>query len=96
MCLISIFTGIYFQYSDMRGIVFLRNGIDFPYPTINEVGQVKRDTFTFNNTNSNLDVVFGSGPIAVAYDVDAFTNPFGDTGLKGFITDKSFYRVQVQ
>ena len=76
--------------------VFLRNGIDFPYPTINEVGQVKRDTFTFTTTNSNLDVVFGSGPIAVAYDVDAFTNPFGDTGLKGFITDKSFYRVQVQ
>lgn len=76
--------------------VFLRNGIDFPYPNINEVGQTKRDTFTFDKTNSNLDVLFGSGPTAVAYDVDAFTNPEGNTGQKGFITDKSFYRVQVE
>lgn len=76
--------------------VFLRNGIEFPYPTINEVGQSKRDTFTFNKTNSNLDILFGSGPTAVAYDVDAFTNPNGNTGQKGFITDKSFYRVQVE
>lgn len=76
--------------------VFLRNGIAFPYPNINEVGQTKRDTFTFNKSNSNLDVLFGSGPVAVAYDVDAFTNPDGNTGQKGFITDKSFYRVQVE
>jgi hypothetical protein len=76
--------------------VFLRNGIEFPYPRINEVGQTKRDTFTFDKTNSNVDILFGSGPTAVAYDVDAFTNPEGNTGQKGFITDKSFYRVQVE
>jgi hypothetical protein len=76
--------------------VFLRNGFDFPYPGINEVGQVKRSTFTFDKTNSNLDVLFGAGPTAVAYDVDAFTNPDGNIGQKGFITDKSFYRVQVE
>lgn len=76
--------------------VFLRNGIEFPYPRINEVGQTKRDTFTFDKTNSNVDVLFSSGPTAVAYDVDAFTNPEGNTGQKGFITDKSFYRVQVE
>jgi hypothetical protein len=74
----------------------MRTGIDFPYPRLNEVGQAKRDSFVFDKSNSNLDVLLGSGPRAVAYDVDAFTNPNGNTGQKGFITDKSYYKVQVE
>jgi hypothetical protein len=74
----------------------IRTGIDFPYPRLNEAGQAKRDTFVFDKSNSNLDVLLGSGPTAVAYDVDAFTNPDGNTGQSGFITDKSYYKVQVE
>lgn len=74
----------------------IENGIDFPYPTIDEVGQTKYETFTFTKDNSNIDVVLGSGPIAIDYDVDALTNPDTITSIRGFITDSSYYRVQVE
>ncbi|MEL6393680.1 MAG: hypothetical protein AAFR97_13075, partial [Bacteroidota bacterium] len=35
-------------------------------------------------------------PVAVDYDVNALTNPDGNTDIRGFITDSSFYRVQVE
>lgn len=72
------------------------NGIDFPYPTIEEVGETKYKTFDFTKDNSNIDVVLGSGPIAIDYDVDALTNPDSLTSIRGFITDSSYYKVQVE
>ncbi len=75
---------------------YVTNGIDFPYPGINEVGQVKSDRFVFNKQNSNIDVILGSGPIAVDYDVNALTNPDNNVGIRGFITDESYYRVRVE
>ena len=75
---------------------YIENGIDFPYPTIDEVGAVKTERFTFNKDNSNIDVVLGSGPIAIDYDVDALTNPDSVTSIIGFITDSSYYKVQVE
>ncbi len=75
---------------------YVTNGIDFPYPTINEVGQVKSDRFVFNKHNSNIDVILGSSPIAVDYDVNALTNPDNNTGIRGFVTDESYYRVRVE
>lgn len=75
---------------------YVTNGIDFPYPGINEVGQIKTRRFVFNKQNSNIDVILGSGPIAVDYDVNALTNPDNNTGIRGFITDESYYRVRVE
>lgn len=74
---------------------YVTNGIDFPYPTLTEVGQVKETNFVFSRSNSNIREVLGSGPIAIEYDVDASTNPDGNTELRGFVTDSSFYRVRV-
>ncbi len=71
-------------------------GIDFPYPELDEIGQTKTTQFVFDRTNSNIDVLLSSGPTAVVYDVDALTNPDNDTDIRGFITDSSFYRVQVE
>lgn len=75
---------------------FIENGFDFPYPNTNEVGETKTETFVFTKGNSNIDVILGAGPIAVDYDVDAITNPDGNQGIRGFITDSSFYNVQVE
>jgi hypothetical protein len=75
---------------------YVTNGIDFPYPTINEVGQVKSRRFVFNKHNSNIDLILGSRPVAVDYDVNALTNPDNNPGIRGFITDQSFYRVRVE
>lgn len=74
---------------------FITNGIDFPYPGINEVGQVKEAQFVFNKDNSNIREVLGAGPVAIDYDVNAFTNPEQITEIRGFVTDSSFYKVRV-
>ncbi len=74
---------------------FIDNGIDFPYPQLDEVGQVKYKSFTFDKENSNIDVVLGAGPLAIDYEVDASINPDMDTNIRGFITDSSYYKVRV-
>lgn len=74
---------------------FITNGVDFPYPSLNEVGQVKSSAFTFTKDNSNIATILGAGPVAVEYDVDAFTNPDMNTSIRGFITDSSYYKVRV-
>ncbi|RMF00737.1 MAG: hypothetical protein D6772_05940 [Bacteroidetes bacterium] len=74
---------------------FVENGVDFPYPTLDEVGEVKSTAFVFNRENSNIREVLGAGPIAIDYDVDASTNPDGDTNIRGFVTDSSYYVVRV-
>lgn len=74
---------------------FIDSGIDFPYPELDEVGEVKYKSFTFNKDNSNIDVVLGAGPLAIDYEVDASINPDMDTSIRGFITDSSYYKVRV-
>ncbi len=72
------------------------SGIDFVYPAQDEVGLVKEMTFTFDAGNSNIEEVLGSRPVALDYKVDAIMNPDNLTGERGFITDSSFYRIQVE
>lgn len=71
-------------------------GIDFVYPELNEVGVAKSMVFTFNKDNSNIVEVLGSQPVALDYLVDALTNPDTLVGVRGFLTDSSFYRVQIE
>ncbi len=71
-------------------------GIDFVYPTVAEAGQSKSMTFTFDANNSNIEDVLGSRPIGLDYKVDAISNPDSLTTLRGFLTDTSFYRIQVE
>ncbi|MBK7410326.1 MAG: hypothetical protein IPL49_19940 [Saprospirales bacterium] len=73
------------------------NGIDFDYPELpDEVGETKITQFSFTKDNSNIDVVLGSKPVALDYDVDAITNPDNVTAIRGFITDSSRYTVSVE
>lgn len=71
-------------------------GINFNYPTLEEIGQTKETAFTFDKNNSNIDQLLGAGPISLFYDVDILTSPGSDTDEPGFITDSSFYRVNVE
>ena len=70
------------------------NGIDFPYPLID--GDSATLTFDFDKTNSNIDTVLGSRPIALDYKVDARMNPDTNVTLRGFISEESFYKIQVE
>lgn len=71
-------------------------GIDFVYPANNEVGQTKSMTFVFNANNSNIEEVLSSRPTALDYKVDAIMNPDSLVDERGFITDSSYYRIQVE
>lgn len=74
----------------------LEEGIDFNFPTLNEVGETKTTLFSFTNENSNIAEVLGSTPVAVIYDVDAATNPDAETTVSGFVTDSSKFSVNVE
>jgi len=73
----------------------VETGLDFPFPEIDEVGQTKTTTFVFDKDNSNLEDILGASPISLNYQVDAISHPDQDTSIRGFITDSSFYRVDV-
>lgn len=73
---------------------YIQDGIDFDYPALNEVGQIRTTVFDFDKTNSNVVDVLSSGPVSVDYDVDAVSNP-DQTQVIGFMTDTSYFQVQV-
>jgi hypothetical protein len=75
---------------------YITNGIDFPYPALDKVGEREYGEFVFDKNNSNIDDILGAGPIAIHYDVDAITNPDSNTMIRGFLTDSSFYKVRVE
>jgi hypothetical protein len=60
------------------------------------VGETREMTFVFDAQNSNIEDVLGSRPIALDYKVDAIMNPDNLSDLRGFITDSSFYKIQVE
>lgn len=74
----------------------LEAGIDFAYPGSDQVGETIIADYVFDKSNSNIDSILGAGPLAIEYDVDAVTHPDGDTSIRGFLTDSSFYQVFVE
>ena len=75
---------------------FIQNGINIDYPDFNQVGETIETVFFFNKDNSNIDSIVSFNPVAVDYDLDALPNPDGDTTIRGFVTDSSFFKSQVE
>lgn len=75
---------------------FINTGINFGFPTFDEVGQVITTDFAFDKTNSNIDELFKERIVQVNYDVDAVAFPDNDPEEFGFVTDESFFRVRVE
>ena len=75
---------------------FIDDGVDISYPSLNEVGVTKIDSFYMDNTNSNLQEVLSANPIALDYDIDAVPNPDQNTAIRGFSTDSSEFRVRLE
>lgn len=74
----------------------ITNGINFDYPTLSEVGQSKITSFSFDNKNSNITQLLGSGPKAFDYDIDFIANPDNNINIKGFMTDSSYFKFQTE
>ncbi|MEY4903893.1 MAG: hypothetical protein RLZZ292_1708 [Bacteroidota bacterium] len=73
---------------------YIKDGIFFEYPKLNEVGQTKKTTFQFNKDNSNIAEILGKGPRIIDYDIDCIGNPNGDVKL-GFATDSTKFVIGV-
>lgn len=75
---------------------FVDNSINFNYPSIAEAGQTKRTSFEFTKDNSNIRQILSSQPVAIDYDIDAIANPESDPTIRGFITDTSEFKIEVE
>jgi hypothetical protein len=71
-------------------------GIDFEFPSLEEVGEIKTTLFSFDKNNSNIKDILNSNPVWVDYDIDAIPNPDNDTLIRGFMTDTSAFKVEVE
>ncbi len=74
---------------------FVTNGFDFLYPKLNEVGKTVVTSFAFNNDNSNIAEILNSSPQLLDYQIDAVANPDSDPNNIGFMTDSSYFLVNV-
>lgn len=74
----------------------ISDGVAFDFPTIAEAGQVKFDTFTFNNQNSNIAEILGANPVVLEYKVDVLTDSTLAPNERGFIRDDSYFKIFVE
>ena len=72
----------------------LDQGIDFDFPSLDEVGESKTTSVEFNKGNSNIRELFEQRANKVSYDIDALINSENPEFL-GFLTDSSFFRINV-
>lgn len=66
----------------------LDDGFMLDFPSINEQGDSRRTSFTFDRNNSNIDVILNSRPTGIVYEIIAEINPDGSTD-PGFTADDS-------
>ncbi len=87
-------TNVLNETFDMQGPM-IDDGVDFAYPSLSEVGELKVSEFEFNQANSNIQEIFNEKVKLVRYDIDAVGNPDNDNTIIGFITDTSYYKVDI-
>ncbi len=72
---------------------FIDNGVQFDYPSLSEVGEVKSNEFVFTSDNSNIQQIFNEKVSEVFFDINAIGNPDDDPSIIGFMTEDSYYQV---
>jgi len=71
-------------------------GIDFNYPTIDEIGETKETIVTITRDNSNLENIIGQPIIYFEYDAQVNSNPDNDTTITSFVTDTSNFYLDAE
>jgi hypothetical protein len=79
---------------DMESEV-IDNNVDFAYPGLDEMGEVKITEFSFTKENSNIVDLFKEKVRRVTYDIDAGANPDMDETITGFVNEDSYFLVSV-
>ncbi|MEO0042089.1 MAG: hypothetical protein RL329_1537 [Bacteroidota bacterium] len=72
------------------------NNLVVNYPTLQEIGQIKRTVIHFDKNNSNIDSIINSNPAKFDYWIEGLTNPDTSRRVIGFLTDSSFFKLQVE
>lgn len=74
----------------------LMQGVDFNYPSINEVGQEAETVLVIDKDNSNIEDIIGQPVIYFEYDVEVISNPDADTTITSFVTDTSNFYLDAE
>ena len=72
------------------------NPLPIQSPTFSQIGQMPSDSFSLNNTNSNIASVINSTPKYLIYQINSLTNPAGGTTHNNFVIDTSRLKVDME
>jgi hypothetical protein len=70
----------------------LKDGVDFEFPSLMEVGETKETYINLNPDNSDLAQTISKGPTEMVYQVEGQTLPMTEAG---FLTDSSQFGVDI-
>lgn len=70
------------------------NPLPLPSPSISQIGQVLKDSFELNNTNSNAVQLVNFQPPYFIYQLNSVSNPAGQTN--NFVIDSSIFATDLE
>ncbi|MES2140708.1 MAG: hypothetical protein V4511_13450 [Bacteroidota bacterium] len=65
-------------------------------PDFSQIGQILTDSFSLNNTNSNIASVINNTPKYLIYKINSQTNPAGGSTHNNFVIDTSRFKVDME
>lgn len=71
----------------------LKDGVDFDFPSLSEIGETKETLVNLDPNNSDLANAITKGPTEMVYQVEGMTLPMTEAG---FMTDSSRFGVDVE
>lgn len=74
----------------------IQDGVGVNFPSLEQVGETIETNFSFNKENSNIIDILAVGPAAVEYELDGEPNPDSNPDSRGFMTDSSEIKVQME
>jgi len=74
----------------------LADGIDFNYPTIDQIGETKETVVVIGRDNSNIENIIGQPVIYFEYDAEVSSNPDNDLSITSFVTDSSNFYLDAE
>lgn len=71
------------------------NGINFNYPSFEEIGKIKYTEYILDKSNSNILDLIKARPQSIEYIIDVITNPDDAPLQTGYMTDSSIFSAQL-
>lgn len=65
-------------------------------PGFNQIGQILKDSFSLDNSNSNIATVINNTPKSLIYKITSQTNPAGGSTHSNFVIDTSRFKADME